>query len=145
MTVEGKICEGFGQLVSEWIVDGSKNKRIRILRLANTLGLELSASQSLRYQLIHRTASAVYEAHRYRAKVAVMMVHSFDPRDTGVDDYKRFAAAIGLPGAEATRLTGPVSCEGVDLYLGWSADRASNEGFVIVNGRKTDEGFFDDT
>jgi hypothetical protein len=39
---------------------------------------DCSACETLRYQLLHRTASALYEAHRYHAKVAVMMVHSFD-------------------------------------------------------------------
>lgn len=140
MAVEGKVDESFGQLVSEWLNNASTQKHRRLARLTNTLGIDVAESAALRYQLLHRTASAIYEAHRYRAKVAVMMVHSFDPADVGLSDFKRFSNAMGLPEADATRLVGPVIREGVDLYLGWATDRASDGGFVIVNGRKTDAG-----
>lgn len=142
MAVEGKVDESFGRLVAEWLVDASPQKHARLSRLANTLGLTLPAAAAVRYQLIHRTASAIYEAHRFRAKIAVMMVHSFDPNDAGLRDFKHFGSAIGMPEVDATRLSGPITCEGVDLYLGWSADRASNEDFVIVDGRKTDAELF---
>ena len=143
VAVEGKVDEGFGQLVSEWLVDASPQKQSRLGKLTATLGLELSAALPLRYQLLHRTASAIYEARRYRAKAAVTMVHSFDPNDAGIVDFKRFACALGLHQAEATRLVGPIQREGVDLYLGWAADRLSNEGFSIVDGRKSDVGLYD--
>ncbi|TXN25556.1 hypothetical protein [Methylobacterium sp. WL19] len=144
MAVEGKVDEAFGPRVSEWLVGGSKGKIARLNRLSTTLGLSTEATNPLRYQLLHRTASAIYEAKRYRARVAVMMVHSFDPGDAGLADFKAFATAIGLPTADATRLAGPVQCEGVDLFLGWAADRPSSEGFSIVDGRKSDSGFFDE-
>lgn len=143
MALEGKVDEGFDKLVSEWIAKPSSGKSKRLSRLAGTLGVEESACAPLRYQLLHRTASAIYEAHRYRSKVAIMMVHSFDSADAGIDDFRRFAKAIGVAGADATRLAGPVMCEGVELYLGWAADRASSEGFSIVDGRKSDEGLFE--
>ncbi len=95
------------------------------------------------YQLLHRTASAIYEARRYRAEVAVMMVHSFDPHDPGFEDFARFAVAMGIPDAAATRVVGPVTRDGVAIYLGWTADRPSNEGYEVVDGRKTDAGFFE--
>jgi hypothetical protein len=144
MAVEGKLDESFGALVSEWLVNASTSKHRRLAQLVKTLGLDAAETGPLRYQLLHRTASAVYEAHRYRVHAAVMMVHSFDPRDTGIEDFKRFATALGLPSADATRLVGPITREGVDLYLGWTADRASNEGFMIVNGRKIDKGLHEE-
>jgi hypothetical protein len=49
------------------------------VRLCATLGLNTSDVGGLRYQLLHRTASAVYEAQRYRSRRAIMLVHSFSP------------------------------------------------------------------
>ncbi|MGY4617261.1 hypothetical protein ACVWZ4_002488 [Bradyrhizobium sp. USDA 4472] len=146
MAVEGKVNESFGPLVSEWIrkATPSSKKAARLAHLSQTLGIKVSDCENLRYQLLHRTASALYEARRYHAEVAIMMVHSFDPKDTGFEDFARFSAAIGLTGVAATRLDGPVSLDGVDLYLGWTADRPSNEGYIVTNGRKTDAGFFGD-
>jgi hypothetical protein len=145
MAVEGKVDETFGPRVLGWLGSSpSKNKTARFARLCATLGLNPAAADPLRYQLLHRTASAIYEAKRYHANTAVMMVHSFDPKDAGLSDFKAFASALGLPSADAARLVGPVLCDGIDLFLGWSADRASSEGFSIADGRKTDAGFHDD-
>ena len=144
MAVEGKVDESFGLLVSEWLVNASTGKLGRLQNLCRTLDIGSQDVGHLRYQLLHRTASAIYEAKRYRARTAVMMVHSFDPADAGVSDFRLFASALGLPDAGATKIAGPIARENVDLYLGWTADRASNEGFTIVNGRKTDAGFFDE-
>lgn len=146
MAVEGKVREPFGDQVSGWIAGSpsKSGKHGRLARLRETLGLESKDVARLRYQLLHRTASAIYEAKRYRAGVAVMMVHSFDPHDTGIADFQAFASAMGFEGAQATRTVGPVRCEGVDLYLSWTADRFGSEGFSIVEGRKSDAGFFDD-
>lgn len=146
MAIEGKVREPFGEYVSDWIAGASaKSAKPKVLAtLCKTLGLEPAAVGPLRYQLLHRTASAIYEARRYRAAIAVMMVHSFDPADTGLADFQAFAAAMGFTEAIATRVVGPIRCEGVDLYLGWTADRLGNEGFTIVDGRKGDAGFFDE-
>ncbi len=54
-----------------------------------------------------------------------MMVHSFDAAESGLDDFKLFAAKMGRDDAEAGRLVGPVARDGVDLYLGWAADPRS--------------------
>ena len=146
MAVEEKVREPFGDQIAEWLAGSpsGSGKHGRLTGLRETLGLDTKDVASLRYQLLHRTASAIYEAKRYRAGVAVMMVHSFDPHDTGIADFKAFASAMGFERAQATRTVGPVRCEGVDLYMGWTADRFGSEGFSIVEGRKSDAGFFDD-
>jgi hypothetical protein len=146
MAVEGKVDESFGPLVSEWLREAAlaSKKPARLKRLAQTLDIDQSGCENLRYQLLHRTASALYEARRYHAKVAIMMVHSFDPEDRGFEDFARLSIAMGMGKAVATRLVGPVSRDGIDLYLGWTADRPSNEGYMVIDGRKTDAGFFDD-
>jgi hypothetical protein len=146
MAIEGKVDESFGPLTSEWLGEAASTskKPDRLKRLAQTLGIDVPVCKTLRYQLLHRTASALYEAHRYHAKVAIMMVHSFDANDPGFEDFARLSIALGMPKPVATRLVGPVNREGVDLYLGWTADRPSNEGYSVVDGRKTDAWFFDD-
>ncbi len=124
MAVEGKVDESFGELVSEWS-DGASpksKKPERLKRLTTTLGLDIRTVAPLRYQLLHRTASAIYEAQRYRSKTAIMMVHSFDARNAGLADFKLFAVEMGLPEADAGRVVGPITREGVSLYLGWAAD-----------------------
>ena len=123
MAVEGKVDESFGPLVSEWLEGASADKERRLARLRGTLGLSEAGVDQLRYQFLHRTASAIYEAHRYRARVAVLMVQSFDPQNSGLVSFQNFAAALDAPSANADQLVGPVLCEGVDLYLGWAAER----------------------
>jgi Domain of unknown function (DUF6946) len=145
MAVGGKVNESFGPSVSEWLRDAApaSRKPARLKRLAETLGIDVSVCKTLRYQLLHRTASAIYEARRYHAEVAVMMVQSFDPHDAGFEDFARFAVAMGIPDAATTRVVGPVPRDDVAVYLGWTADRPSNEGYTVVDGRKTDAKSFD--
>jgi len=138
MAIEGKVDETFGRLVSEELSEASERKTARVRRLAALFGLSVADAGPLRYQLFHRTASAIFEAKRYRAKSAVMMVHSFDANDCGLSDFKQFAAAIGLANAAPTWTVGPVDVAGIALYLGWTADRPSNEGYTIVDRRKSD-------
>jgi hypothetical protein len=121
--VEGKVDESFGERVSVWLADAPSRKPLRLARLCRTLNLSASDVHELRYQLLHRTASAVYEAIRYRAKHAAMIVHSFDPGHAGLADFLAFADAMKIPGAGANKIAGPIKCAGVDLYLGWVADR----------------------
>ena len=144
MSVDGKVREPFGNLVAKELETASAFKKSRIERLAQVLGLSLEDAKPLRYQLIHRTAAAIYEAQRFHSGIAVMMIHSFDPADTGFADYRLFANAIGFRDVEPTYTVGPQSFEGVELYLGWTADRPSSEGYFVADRRKTDEGFFDE-
>lgn len=123
MAVEGKVDESFGPFVSQWLEGASADKERRLARLRGTLGLQDAAVDQLRYQFFHRAASAIYEAHRYRARVAVMMVQSFDPEHAGLASFQAFVAALGASDADAGCLVGPVTCDGVDLYLGWAAER----------------------
>ena len=123
MAVEGKVDESFGPYVSEWLKGASADKERRLERLRRTLGLHDSAVEQLRYQFLHRAASAIYEAHRYRARVAVLMVQSFDPANAGFTSFQAFAEGLGAPPADVGHLVGPVICEGIDLYLGWAAER----------------------
>jgi len=118
MTVEGKVSEPFGQLVSEWFQNPSEGKRKRLAYLCKILGLNSDHVNPIRYQLLHRTASAIIEAERFNAKSALMLVHSFRPTNEWYDDFEKFAGLYGVQaGLEKIISLGRVN--GIDLYLGW--------------------------
>ena len=123
--IEGKVDEPFGPLVSEWLVDASANKRARLSVLQETMGLADHDVSNLRYQLLHRTAAAVYEAQRYKIRRAVMLVHSFSDGHSWFDDFRAFADAIGTPVSGTNELSAKVGVEGISLRLGWVADEVS--------------------
>jgi Domain of unknown function (DUF6946)/HD domain len=112
--VEGKAKESFGPFVSEWTGD-----QRRLAGLCTRLGLEPESVQDLRYQLLHRTVAAVLEAQRYGADDAIMLVHSFDPEDASLGDYRAFAERLGLAGAEPDKLTNSKRLDAVTLRLAW--------------------------
>lgn len=121
--VEGKVDEPFGPTLGEWLESASPGKLTRLDALRTTLGIEGELNPALRYQLFHRTASAVIEARRFRAQHAVCLVHSFSPTARWRDDFERFARRLGsepvgsgwaqVPGA-----TNPT------LHLAWVAGEA---------------------
>ena len=120
--IEGKVNEPFGQSVSKWLVNASADKLTRLSKLRKTLGLTGADVSNLRYQLLHRTAAAVYEAQRYRVHRAVMLVHSFSESHRRFDDFKAFAHAIGTPVSGTNELSEEVEVESIFLRLGWVAD-----------------------
>jgi hypothetical protein len=123
MMIEGKVDETFGPLVSEWSVDASDGKRERLQFVLKTLSLAGKDVGAIRYQLLHRAASAVLEARRFHASHALMLVHSFCPQKTWFDDYTRFAALFGLKAAQDT-VQKASSIDGLDLCLGWVCGEA---------------------
>jgi hypothetical protein len=123
VAIEGKAGESFGDLVSKWL-DGSDTKNRRLEALCTTLGLSVEQARPLRYQLLHRTASAIYEAKRYRTDLAGMLVHNFASEQSGYLDFCSLAQALGAKESEAGVLCGPFASDGVSLYLGWVDDIA---------------------
>jgi len=118
MAVEAKAGETFGELVSVW--NTSPGRASRLGWACSLFGVEPSACNELRWQLFHRTASAVIEAKRFHARHAVMMVHDFSKTPSWVADYSAFANAIGITGAEVGGMTEAKLVDGVSLRLGWT-------------------------
>lgn len=118
MTVEGKVKETFGPTLADWLDGGSAGKAERLAFLRNELGLPEDTPGAVRYQLLHRTASAIIEAKRFGAKHAVMLVHSFSQSNLWFEDYSAFAALLGAK-AEANHITSVGQRGGVQLHLGW--------------------------
>jgi hypothetical protein len=79
MSVEAKAGEGFDRTIAAWLTDAkpSSGKPARLAQLKSVLGMAGDVPETLRYQLLHRTASAVSEAERFGAPCAVLLVQSF--------------------------------------------------------------------
>jgi hypothetical protein len=118
MTVEGKVKESFDKTLAEWKVDASPGKEARLAFLAEVLGLATPLNEAVRYQLLHRAASAVIEAERFGAAQAVMLVHSFSQEDLWFGDFALFVSQFGLK-AEVGRLASATARNGMPLHLGW--------------------------
>lgn len=118
MTVEGKVSESFDKTVGEWNKPGSAGKQERLTFLAQKLGIGQVPDQ-IRYQLLHRTVSAVLEAERFCARYAVMVVQSFSPTDEWFDDYDRFLATFRVQSqvGQLVKLQQPGP---ITLYAGWA-------------------------
>ena len=72
----------------------------------------------VRYQLLHRTASALIEDERFNASAAMMMVHSFSQEHVWFEDYQAFLDLFGKSGAPNS-ITHVGERYGVELYLSW--------------------------
>src|SRR4051794_34257023 len=123
IAVEGKVKEPFGdQTVSEWRLEGSAGKVKRLEYLLDVLGLsDDERIGSIRYQLLHRTASAVIEAQRFGARDAVMLVHSFSEDDLWIKEFQDFSKLYGTP-VEKDTVSPVKDLDGVHLHLGWVSD-----------------------
>ena len=118
IAVEGKVAEPFGPTIKEWDYSSSAGREERLGFLCSLLNIPFPPPGDIRYQLLHRTASAILEAKRYFAKYAVMLVHSFSQSDQWLDDYERFVSLLGVPGS-TNHLSEVDSQSGTRLFLGW--------------------------
>lgn len=127
LAVEGKVRETFGPRVATWR-SGSPTRSTRLVRLLDLLGVAPAAADALRYQLFHRSAAAIYEARRYRARRAMLLVHSFSAGQDGWPDFADFVAAVGLDSApQPGRVLGPRRVGEVEFYAGWLTDRLPSD------------------
>ncbi|CAG9165211.1 hypothetical protein LMG23992_00355 [Cupriavidus laharis] len=117
IAVEGKVAEPFDRTVAEWLERETPGKHVRLQFLGKTLGLSEMPS-TIRYQLLHRTASAILEAERFNAAHALMLVHSFSQTHDWFEDYQAFAALFGIE-AELNRVHRAKRVGKVTLHLGW--------------------------
>lgn len=114
------MSEPFGEFVSDWLgSDPSPGKVARLAFLCSLLGLTEERARGLRYQLLHRTASALIEAKRFTAPHALMLVHSFSDEDIGFSDYEAFAKTLGAATVELDAIVAVGEREGITLSLGW--------------------------
>lgn len=123
IAVEGKAGEPFGRPVRVWRDGLLGSSRRRLAGICAHLELSTPEVKEIRYQLLHRTASALIEAERFYASEALMLVHSFHENDAGFEDYEAF---IGLMNPDArpkiNRIVSLGERRGIPLYAGWVSD-----------------------
>lgn len=117
--VEGKVDESFGEVLGEWLKDASEGKRDRLRHLLGKLGLA-TAPDDIRYQLLHRAASAMITAEQFRGVAAVLLVHTFTRKDSGWADYQRFLKLFGVE-AERGRVQRLPGKAPIPLFAAWVA------------------------
>jgi len=118
LMVEGKVSEPFGETLEIWLKDASEGKKQRLKILCDILGLQNEPPMSIRYQLFHRTASAILEAKRFNAKYAVMIVQSFSPEHKWFSDYQDFLSLFGVS-SKINELVELPKSEGKRVFTGW--------------------------
>ncbi len=134
ITVEGKAAEPFGDPLGKWIEGASLGKLERLAYLKSVLGLSGNLPKELRYQLLHRAASALIEAHRFAASVAVMVVHSFSPTAASLPDFEHFLTLFGArnePGS-LVQLGAP---GGIPFFAGWAQGKPAVKQAVATDAQ----------
>jgi HD domain len=123
VAVEGKAGEPFGEeTVDQWRAHGGDGRRERLAFLLDVLKLaDDQRLGAIRYQLLHRTASALIEAKRFAAPHAVMLVHAFGENAGSFADFQAFGQLYGADVAENS-LCRVTDVHGVALHLGWASD-----------------------
>jgi hypothetical protein len=119
IAVEGKVDESLGPTVEQKREEESPGVDARIKYLCETLGISNDCPGTIRYQLLHRTVSAIQIAREFFAESAVMIIHSFSPDKKWLGDFQRFATLLGAD-AQPGRLCLVGKRGGVQLYLGWA-------------------------
>lgn len=117
--VEGRVSEPFGETLEAWLKGASAGKRKRLDILCLVLCLRCPPPAHLRYQLFHRTASAILEANRFNAEYAIMIVHSFSPTHRLFSDYQEFLNLFGVKCTINTLVELP-AVEGRRVFAGWA-------------------------
>jgi len=132
IAVEGKVKESFDKYVSQ--KEMTPGVEARILNLCNRLEISPDDVQGIRYQLLHRTVSAVLEAERYGAEHALMLVHSFCASNTSFADYHDFATLLGFPenAVQINQILGFKQLGNVKLHLGWVRDTPTEDSPISV-------------
>jgi hypothetical protein len=119
VAVEAKVSESFDRTVDEWLTDATPGKEDRLDFLKSKLKLAGKNVGGIRYQLLHRMASAILEAKRFNARYAVMVIHSFSRTDMWFGDFLNF---VGLYGqfAQAGKMTRLYEDSEISMFAGWA-------------------------
>ncbi|MTV16755.1 MULTISPECIES: hypothetical protein [Bradyrhizobium] len=119
VAVEGKVNESFGPTIKNWYQDAPSGKQQRLALLCDLLGVTCPPPNDIHYQLLHRTASAIIEAERFKTDDAAMVVHSFSPENKWRDAYAAFLGLFSLT-HEPGHLASSTLPNGLPLHFGWA-------------------------
>lgn len=130
MTVEGKAKEDFDETILKWKEKTSDNgveKRLGFI--IEKIGIQGKNIDILRYQLLHRLASAVIVAEKFHAKNAIMIVQSFNDNnnENHFNDYVNFVELYGIPLVEKSRLYKLTEKNGINVFASWVYSESEKE------------------
>jgi len=118
LAVEAKVNEPFGPTLAEKRREASAGQETRLRYLHEALGLGQPLPDKIRYQLVHRAASALLTGRLFHARAAVMIVQSFSSDSRWYEDFAAFAAALGVSPTSGSVLTVP-GVPSLPLYRAW--------------------------
>jgi len=120
VSVEAKAGENFGDTVIDWLSqnrnDEGRKKRLKYLK--SILQIENEDTDHIRYQLLHRSVSAILEARRFRSDGAMMIIQSFKSDSDKFDDFMNFCDLFGIK-AERNIAFAIESFSEMPLYFCW--------------------------
>lgn len=117
LAVEGKVNEPFGPLVGEKRQNASSGQLERLRFLKDILELSVLPDE-LRYQLLHRTASAILAANQFGANISVMLVHSFSRTLNWFGDFEFMMRLYGME-VQPNKIYQVPRTLSPNLYVGW--------------------------
>ncbi|MGD0274831.1 MAG: hypothetical protein ABSB79_02070 [Syntrophales bacterium] len=129
IAVEGKVDEPFGPTLAKKITENSKGFNERLEYLLKSLELPDKIPDSIHYQLIHRTVSALITAEEFCATSAIMLIHSFSPSNKWYEDFQAFLNLFNVR-AEIGKLIKIGKYRGIELYTAWCK---GNQWFLMQN------------
>lgn len=131
LSVEAKVFEDFGPLLAEKRAKATPGQKERLNYLQDLLGVE-HFEDSIRYQLLHRTASALLTARDFHAASAVMMVQAFDTPASQRQDFEAFRVALRAQEVASLIYKVP-GLQGPTLYLAWCDGNAKFRKTLLPN------------
>ena len=123
LSVEAKAKESFGkETLCQWLAAGkskraNNNRKLRWEYISQFLP-KLKYFETLRYQILHRCASAIIEAIRLNLKHAAFVVQAFNAPDSSFDHYKSFCKAAGMEAIRNSLMMAQVG--EISLGIGWA-------------------------
>jgi hypothetical protein len=129
VAVEAKVLEAFGPTVAEKRAEASPGQEARLKYLCALLGVA-EFSGGIRYQLLHRAASALLIARDFHAPTSVMLVQAFDTPSDRKADFDAFGLALGATQVSPSVYRVPRS-DSPSLYLAWCTGDAGFREVVL--------------
>lgn len=117
VAIEAKVDEDFGPTLQQKRAEASPGQSERLAELHRFLGVG-SLPDAIRYQLVHRTVSAILTAQEFHAHAAVMLIHSFGKRQSLRDDFDAFGQTLNARRLGPDMVDIP-SFASPRLFLGW--------------------------
>jgi hypothetical protein len=122
MAIEAKAGEKLDDVVKDWLLKSNERsgKPDRLSALKLLLGIPDADVSHIRYQLLHRTASALKEAERFGASMAVVLVQSFNRAadEESWNDVLKFGEVMGALVSEGS-VVQSARPTAVPLFIGW--------------------------